>query len=472
MKFLRRYKERRQLQTSLILDFFIFNLILLFVIVAGTLTSLSDVDFRRSANRIVDPNLKLEAGFYADHAQDQTELVRLVKSKGWLEELDNEGRILTVKGEKHDDILQYSDDELREKLENGSDQAYYYSLASLHSKEGAQYMLLKIPRNYVRISTNDTLLDPNFRLPIYYYMSLWFGLMLLLIFVYSYWVARRLNKPLKKISQGISQMTEGNFGTRISLDAEKEFVQIRDAFNYMAGVIEKTMDEKRLAEESKQRLIVDLSHDLKTPITSIQGYAQALYEGRVEDSERRIRYLSHIYRKSTQVTKLIHNMMDLLKVDSPDYLIRLEQSEVGEFIREVVADVYGDIEQKKFDLQLHVPDWPVLASYDPDLLASVIRNLIANSLTYNPTGTRLRVELQSAESEVVIEIADNGIGIPKKLWTTIFEPFVRGDEARTGEIGTGLGLSIAKRNMEKMGGSLELSEKGQEATVFTIRLKK
>ncbi|MCU6792521.1 HAMP domain-containing histidine kinase [Paenibacillus sp. WQ 127069] len=421
---------------------------------------------------IVDPGLKLEARFYADHTGDQIELSRLFKSKGWLEELDEDRRVLRVHGEKQDRIVQYSEDALYRNLENLSDQDFYYSVAILNSNaDEARYLLLKIQRDFIRITTNDDLMGSTFQVPVYYYLGSVIGLNLLLIFVYSYWVARRLKKPLKQISQGLDRMTKGHYDTRISLDAEKEFIQIRDTFNYMADVIETTLAEKRHAEESKQRLIVDLSHDLKTPITSIQGYAQALYEGRVEDSERQKKYLSYIYHKSIQVTKLIHNMMDLLKVDSPDYLLRLGRSDAGEFLREIVADVYEDIEQKQFQLKLYIPDEPVYAVFDPELLTSVVQNLITNSITYNPPGTYLRIELKSAKTEVQIEIADNGIGIPAELWSTIFDPFVRGDEARSGEGGTGLGLSIAKRNTEKMGGSLELRENGEEATLFIIRLR-
>ncbi|MEI7026220.1 HAMP domain-containing sensor histidine kinase [Paenibacillus sp. y28] len=449
-----------------------FNLILLIVMAGSTFMALQDVKWRMQTTRIVDPELKLEAGMYVNGSQTRTEIDRLLQGSGWLEELDADRRVIRVQGRKQDEVQQYSEKELYELLSNRNGQAYYYSVAALENRGDSQYLLLKLPRNYVNINVNDSLREPGFYVPVFYYLAFWIILMLLLIFFYSAWVARRIRRPLHQISQGLKRMVDGNYSTRISLDAEQEFVQIREAFNYMGDVIENTLAEKRHAEESKQRLIVDLSHDLKTPITSIQGYAQALLEGRVEERERQVKYMSYIYRKSAQVTRLIHNMLDFLKIDSPDYVIRLEQSEIGDFLREVVADVYGDIEQKKFVLQLYIPDQPIYAVYDAELLSSVIQNLIGNALTYNPPETRLRVQLIPAETEVIIEIADTGIGIPKPLWNTIFDPFVRKDEARTGEVGTGLGLSIAKKNTEKMGGTLELRDQGQEVTVFTIRLRR
>ena len=198
----------------------------------------------------------------------------------------------------------------------------------------------------------------------------------------------------------------------------------------MADVIENTSAEKRYAEESKQRLIVDLSHDLKTPITSIQGYAQALVEGRGEDKDRQQRYLGYIYNKSVQVARMIQNMLELLKVDSPDFRMHIQRREIGEFVREIMADTYGEIEQKQFVLHVLVPDEVIYARYDPELLSRVIQNLITNALSYNPIGTELRVELIPLHTHVVIEVADNGVGIPQELWsrslTRLYEGMRRG----------------------------------------------
>lgn len=353
--------------------------------------------------------------------------------------------------EKKDGVTQYTSNQLLKSLENGEDQAYYYSLTTLNAQSESEWLLLKLPREAITITINSDPFVAYFNHSLSYYVFLGVGMILLLIIVYSYWVARRIRKPLRIITLGLKQMIQGNYDTRIALYAEKEFSQIGETFNYMADVIEKTTKEKRQAEESKKRMMVDLSHDLKTPITSIQGFAQALVEGRGEDEERQKRYLSYIYNKSSQVTKLIQNMLELLKIDSPDFLLRMERQELGEFIREIIADTYGEIEQKNFVLHLNVPEEDVFLNFDAELLSSVVHNLISNALIYNPPGTHLRVEVIPLEKEVTIEIADTGVGIPEELWSTMFDPFVRGDKARTASGGTGLGLSIAMKNTEKMG---------------------
>jgi signal transduction histidine kinase len=375
-----------------------------------------------------------------------------------------------VIGDKLDQTLAYDEDSLYQGLENRSDQSYYYSIAKIEGDAQASWLLLKIPRNVIKVSINNEMLVSYLNHSVFFYVFVVSGLILMLIFVYSYWVTRRIKKPLRVLNLGMKRMMEGHYNTRIALYAETEFLRIGQSFNYMADVIEKTTEEKRLAEKSKQRLIVDLSHDLKTPITSIQGYAQALVEGRVTDPERQTKYLNYIYSKSVQVTKLIQHMLELLKLDSPDFILRVQRLELGDQLREIIADTYGEIEQKEFQLQLQVPEEEVYAHFDPELFASIINNLISNALAYNPVGTRIRVTVIPEGADVRIEIADNGVGIPQELWSTIFDPFVRGDEARTASGGTGLGLSIAKKNVEKMGGSLVLESREEEPTVFIIRI--
>lgn len=472
MKRLWSNRDQRPLQSSLTLDFLLFICILFFLVIVYYLFINLDVTHMFEKNKITDPDLKVEARAYRENLDHGVESKRLLRSGGWLEVLDSEKRVIKIVGEKKDTLTQYSENELLVGLENREGQTYYYSLTTYTKHNESEWLLLKIPREAIVISINSDPFVAYFNHKLSYYAFLGVGMVLMLIIVYSYWVARRIRKPLRIITLGLNQMIEGNYGTRISLYAEKEFSQIGETFNYMAGVIERTTKEKRQAEESKKRMMVNLSHDLKTPITSIQGFAQALVEGRGEDEERQKKYLTYIYNKSAQVTKMIQNMLELLKVDSPDFLLRMERQELGEFIREIIADTYGEIEQKNFKLHLNVPEQDVYANFDAELLSSVVHNLIANALIYNPPGTHLRVEVISSEREVAIEIADTGVGIPEELWSTMFDPFVRGDEARTATGGTGLGLSIAMKNTEKMGGTLHLSRRKKESTVFTIRIPK
>ncbi len=471
---LRKTRQQRPLQASLAIDFLKFLLIVLFTvmfIIFGTYAFMQlDVAQKLQDYQLADPDLKTQASRYLDNPQSGPETAKLLRSEGWLEVLDSSKTVREVIGNKQDDPQRYTEEQLYRLLENDPGQPYYVSLAEYPQNGASGWLLLKLPRDRVEITINSYAFMTHFNQSVTFYIMLGAMLLLLLVITYSYSVARRILKPLKTIIQGLKEMIQGNYSTRLTVHAEKEFEQMAETFNYMADMIERTTIAKQRAEDSKQRMIMDLSHDLKTPITSIQGYAQALYEGRVEDVERQRKYLLYIYNKSFQVTRLIQNMMELLKTDSPDFLLKMGRHELGDFLREIIAGAYGEIEQKQFTLRLEVPDDDVFAQFDPELLSRVVQNLIDNALEYNPPGTTLRVGLTPGPGAVVIEIADNGVGIPKELRSTIFDPFVRGDEARTASGGTGLGLAIARKNTERMGGTLVLTSSRQEATVFTLTI--
>lgn len=460
----------------MVIDFLLFMLFFVLLIVFLRFSVPLGINYIVSKER--DTSLGLDAVAAHDYIADWKqgggiELDRLQQSGGWLELLDANRQVEQVVGDKKDSLYKYSEAELYDLLANDADQTYYYSITAVNDpEETIKYLILKIPRDLISISADDDPSISRMKYLVSFFLFISIGLILLLVFVYSYWIARRFKKPLALILDGLHEMIAGNYKTRLSIPAEKEFKIIEETFNYMADVIERATYEKRIAQESKQQLMMDLSHDLKTPITSIHGYAQALVEGRVEDKERQNKYLSYIYNKSTQVTRLIQSMLELFKVDSPDFKVNVERKEIGEFLRERIADIYDDVERKGLLLNFAVPDHDVYAQYDPELLGRVIQNLIANALLYNPAGTHIRVELVEYDEEVCIEIADTGIGIPKELWATIFDPFVRGDQARTHTGGTGLGLAIALKNTEKMGGSLTLRSEGEESSIFTIHLKK
>ncbi|MEK8127232.1 HAMP domain-containing sensor histidine kinase [Paenibacillus filicis] len=475
MRHLWHIRKKRRLYTSLIFDFlFIHILFLLFMLVMIVLFIVYLFNSAHSSESI-----SLDAHSYVQGSQTEEALARLERAGGWLEVIDKEGRVLQVKGTQRDGIRQYTSQELLTWLGNAVDQPYYYAIAEMPSPGDSQFLLLKIARD--QVSVENRVLNPaTVELPaastgqrsldLYFYSLL--AVMALMVVLYSYWVARRIKKPLDKLMKGLVRISNGDYAFRVEFEAEREFNQIRDMFNTMAAVIERTTREKQLAEESKQRLIVDLSHDLKTPVTSIRGFAQLLSAGTVADEEQRRKYADYIYRKSIRVTDMIQSMLELLKLDSPDYQIDVAAHDAGAFLREMAADLYGDIEQRQFALQLDIPEHPIQALFHSDQLARAVSNLIGNALQYNPPGTRLRLAVSEEPAGIVIQVADTGIGIPEEMQSRIFDPFVRGDKSRRGDGGSGLGLSIAKRIVEKMNGTLVLGRSKEEATIFTIRLPK
>lgn len=474
-KWWKKRKNRRRLFQTLIYNYFLFNIALFFIFVATAILFITDFSKKLEKIENYDLNIKTEAKSYTDRAVAEQLISELARTEGWLEVLDKERRVISTHGKKKDQKNVYSDEELYLLLANETNQTYYYSLALYQDEPNARYLLLKIPRKNVVIS-NEYESIPNVQrllwMSVMRNFVIFLGLIVMFIAFYSYWTSKKIVRPLENILKGLKQMIEGNYKTRLSINAEREFIQIRDTFNYMADQLEKTEREKQQLEESKKNMLVAISHDLKTPITSIQGYTQALHDEVVVDPVQQKRYIGFIFKKTERVATLIENLFELLKLDAPDYHLQLKKQEIGEFLREVVVDHYAELESSGFELDLQIPEDNVYALFDQEHMARVMSNLLANAVKYNPAGTRLRVELIEENTHVTIQVADTGVGISKQLWDTIFDPFVRGDESRSSIGGTGLGLSIVKQIIAKHGGTITLTSTDVEATIFTIQLKR
>lgn len=421
---------------------------------------------------IVD--IKIDASNYKQEDQRKELLPQLESIGGWLEHLDSTKQLVQVYGKKSDDINHYSENQLFDLLQNHDQQPYYYSMYQNTFDQRKQYLLLKIPRDNILVSKDikqADIFDP-FAKSFMSYLGMFAMIMLVFIVLYIYWTARRIKNPLIIILDALTKMTDGDYSARIHLKAEHEFVQIRDTFNYMADVLEETRRENEVLEKGKQRMLMDISHDLKTPITSIQGYAKALKEGMATDEDRKQRYLEYIYQKSIRVNHLINNLFELLKLDAPEYRLHLRLEEITEFVRDMVVLHYTEMLDKQFHLQLDIPEREIYLYFDRIQLTRVLSNLLVNAIKYNPAGTTMRISLSEEKYHVVIMIADDGIGIPEDIKENIFEPFVRADSSRASEGGTGLGLSIAKRIVTKHGGTIKITSNETESTLFVIRLPK
>ena len=293
------------------------------------------------------------------------------------------------------------------------------------------------------------------------------------IVVYSVWVAEKIRKPLKEIDEALGKVIEGNYESKLELNYSKEFVVVSNTINFLIDKLKASNEENKKLEESKTRMLMDLSHDIKTPLTTIKGFSAALNEGLVKDQEQIERYNKTIYRKSQRVSELVDDLFELVKMDSVEYRLKLSNVDICEFLRQIVLDYVDELGEREFELIVNIPEYLVELEIDSILFKRAITNLIENSIKYNPDRTTLRVELIDSKDFIVIEIADNGIGIPSIVRNNIFDAFVRGDESRSSDGGSGLGLAIAKKIVKNHGGQIELlNTEGEEKTIFSIKLPK
>ena len=225
-------------------------------------------------------------------------------------------------------------------------------------------------------------------------------------------------------------------------------------------------------EKRRNLMLSDIAHDLRTPITTIAGYAKALNDGMVADEQKKREYLEAIQNKSQRMNNLINLLYEYVKLDSDNFSLKKEKVDLAEFLRENAALLYSDVEEKGMELVVDIPETPCVVEIDPLQMSRVITNLINNSIRHNEPGTTITIELKDILYNREIIISDDGTPIEESIADHIFEPFSVGDTSRRTKGGSGLGLSIAKRIVEMHGWEIDLYQnKRGYKKAFIINVK-
>ena len=235
------------------------------------------------------------------------------------------------------------------------------------------------------------------------------------------------------------------------------------------AVIQDTTEHVKLDNMQKE-LVADVSHELKTPITSIMGYADTLLEGGY-DEETQTKFLNVIASESRRMARLVTDLLTLSRYDSNKKKTRKETFDLGDLVKRCQEKLAIEIKKKGHKVTSFVTaDVPPVYA-DKDDIERVVLNILTNSIKYTPDNGEIKIYVGFVYNDAYIKIFDNGIGIPEDDLSRIFERFYRVDKARTREMGgTGLGLSIAKEILDKNGGSIDIKSKVGEGTEVVIRI--
>ncbi len=409
-----------------------------------------------------EPFPSLTADLLAKTDYESIDISDLAIIGGWVEILDQENNVVYVKGDKKTAEESYSSYRLYEMLSyrGAGGSGWFCTASTFRAADGKEYTCLAIlPEENVDLQLNlinAPLPVTNKFLTIFFISLLLFLLLFSLnIFFYSKWTAVKISRPLDNITASLRELMAGRLDTRMDFKAENEFLQIRDAFNDMAERLESAQREKARLEEARNRMFIDISHDLKTPMTVIGGYSKALAENMVSDEEKKRRYIEAIYSKSLYVSDMIEDLFEIAKLDQTNAVMAAEDADIAEFLRNMAAEHYDQIEDKGMQLDLNIPEETVMLSFDRKEMSRAVSNILGNAIRHNQPGTTIYAGLTDISGQITITIADDGAGIPENLRDTIFDPFVRGDASRSSN-GTGLGLAIAKKIIERHNGTLKL----------------
>lgn len=305
------------------------------------------------------------------------------------------------------------------------------------------------------------------------FISLYVVVYLIITIGFTVYIHRKVKEPLDLLNEGILAFAEGERETELSYKGPKEFETIFGSFNKMARQLRESEETKERLIIEKQRMLADISHDLKTPITVIEGYAKAVSDG-LTDEEMQKQYLGTILQKTESLTEQINNFYDYSKLEHPEFALVKKKQDLAEYLRIYLARKYDEIELADFRLEVEIPEEEISYSFDEVQFGRVLDNILANALKHNPKGTTIYITLQQTERAIQIELGDNGVGIPEEIKERLFDPFTVGDDSRHNRQGSGLGLAVAAKIVELHGGALFLEKAGNGyiSTLFIIRLMK
>lgn len=221
---------------------------------------------------------------------------------------------------------------------------------------------------------------------------------------------------------------------------------------------EQSMRVHKEYEKGRNLMLADIAHDLRTPMTTINGYAKALADHMVEGEDKQQEYLDAIQRKSNRMNELIQLLFEYVKLDSEDFKLHKEKFDLAELLRQNASMIYCDMEDAEIEFEIEIPEETCLAYGDSIQVSRVVTNLLTNAIRHNEKGAKVMLELLMLEDRAVVSVKDSGDVIPEEIAKHLFEPFVVGDESRRSKGGSGLGLSIAHKIVTKHGWSLELQE--------------
>ena len=290
------------------------------------------------------------------------------------------------------------------------------------------------------------------------------------------WINKGVFYPIRQLNHAMSRIADGDFDYVLEKDENNgEIGELYKSYEDMRLKLKESTEEKIQHEKQNRELISNITHDLKTPITSIKGYVEGIIDGVADTEEKMQKYIKTIYTKTTEMDRLINELTYYSGIDSNKIPYHFHCINVSDYFNDCVEDVGLDLESKNIRLNysnLLSEKTKIIA--DPEQLKKVINNIIGNSIKYiDKENGEIDIRLLDEIDSIRVEIEDNGKGIAQKDLANIFERFYRTDASRnSSQGGSGIGLSIVKKIIEDHGGYIWATSKEGEGTCMHFVIRK
>lgn len=292
--------------------------------------------------------------------------------------------------------------------------------------------------------------------------------------ILTYLVSKSIIKPLKQLEKAANEIKNGNLDYKISACSKDEIGDVCVAFEEMRTRLKESLAIQQQYEENRKELISNISHDLKTPITSIKGYIEGIRDGVADTHDKMNKYINTIYTKANYMDNLIDDLFLFSRLDLNRVPFDFQAVDIGSYIKNCAEEFNFDFDRENIELTSNIPEKPIMVKADLQKLKRVIMNIVDNSIKYKGIGRlKISISVQDKDDDAMIIVKDNGKGIPKEALPYVFDRFFRADASReTTRGGSGLGLAIVKRIIEEHGGRIWVESEINEGTAIFFTLKK
>lgn len=292
------------------------------------------------------------------------------------------------------------------------------------------------------------------------YIIIWIALCVFILIAtvtaISFILSKSILVPIRELTSAAKSIKNGNLDFEVMRASDDDIDELCAVFNEMRQQLKTSQQHEQFLKTERSMILANLSHDLKTPITSIKGYVKGIQDGVADTPEKMDRYLSTIYNKASAIDEMINNLSTFSKLELSKLQFHFEIGDLHAFIRELAEEFQLDIEKKDVTLTLCLPATPAFVKIDYEKMYRVFSNLINNSVKYKREGHgHIEISSHFEHDGVLIGVKDDGIGIADSELNKVFEGFYRVDPARNMNVkGSGLGLGIAKQIVQQHGGKL------------------
>ncbi|RJX38894.1 sensor histidine kinase [Paenibacillus pinisoli] len=308
---------------------------------------------------------------------------------------------------------------------------------------------------------------------------LWLALVLAVLFALLYARERARNREIRTnltyIQSKLDEIASRPASSVERVQVVTELNELRELLRSVNELVERarqSASDYAMTEQAMRRMLSNVSHDLKTPLTVVLGYAEMLDRSPDLQPEERRRLLGQIYRKTQEVLALINAFFDLAKLEANDSELEMAVLDIGEVARHRILAYYDLLASEGYEVDIDIREEPLQVYANEEALTRILDNLLSNAVRYGAIGKYLGLSILRRGEQIVIEVADRGPGIPPREQKRIFERLYTLEDSRNKNVqGSGLGLTITKRLIERLGGSIAVQSVPDVRTSFTVSLK-